>query len=168
MAPRDRPGTGKPQIVGVPQTGHRPKTAGMDTTEQNKNTVTACIDAVFTKGDVGAVDEYLAEDFVNHDPPMGVPADREGMRQAAAMFRAGFPDWHSDTGILVADGDLVVEQFTASGTHRGEIFGVPPSDRAVSMPGINIWRLRDGRIVERWGRLDELGLMRQLGLVSLP
>jgi predicted ester cyclase len=90
------------------------------------------------------------------------------MRQAAAMFRAGFPDWHSDTGILVAEGDLVVEQFTASGTHRGEIFGVPPSDRAVSMPGINIWRLRDGRIVERWGRLDELGLMRQLGLVNLP
>ena len=84
------------------------------------------------------------------------------------MFRAGFPDWHSDTGILVGEGDLVVEQFTASGTHRGEIFGVPPSDRAVSMTGINIWRLRDGRIVERWGRLDELGLMRQLGLVSLP
>ena len=45
----------------------------MDTTEQNKNTVTACIDTVFTKGDVGAVDEYLAEDFVNHDPPIGVP-----------------------------------------------------------------------------------------------
>ncbi len=140
----------------------------MNTIEQNKNTVTAFIDALFTKGDLGAVDEYLAEDFVNHDPPMGVPAGREGMRQAAAMFRAGFPDWHSDTGILVAEGDLVVEQFRASGTHRGEIFGVPPSDRAVSMPGINIWRLRDGRIVERWGRLDELGLMRQLGLVNLP
>ena len=140
----------------------------MDTISQNKSTVTSFIDALFTKGDLGAVDEFLAEDFVNHDPPVGVTADREGMRQAGAMFRAAFPDWHSDTGILVAEDDLVVEQFTASGTHRGEIFGVPPSDRAVSMPGINIWRLRDGRIVERWGRLDELGLMRQLGLVSLP
>jgi predicted ester cyclase len=63
---------------------------------------------------------------------------------------------------------MVVEAFTASGTHQGELFGVPPSGRAASMPGINIWRLRDGRIVERWGRLDELGLFRQLGLVSLP
>ncbi len=168
MAPRDRPGVGKPQIVGVPQTGQRPKTAGMDTTEQNKKTVTALIDAVFTRGDVGAVDEYLAEDFVNHDPPPGAPGGREGMRQAAAMFRAGFPDWHSDTGILVAEGDLVVEEFTASGTHQGEIFGVPSSGRTVSMPGINIWRLRDGHVVERWGRLNELQLLNQLGLVSLP
>ena len=92
-------------------------------------------------------------------------ADREGMRQAGAMFRAAFPDWHSDTGILVAEDNLVVEPFTASGTQQGEIFGVPASGRAVSLPGINIWRVRDGRIVERWGRLDELGLLRQLGLV---
>ena len=168
MAPRDRPGAGKPQIVGVPQAGHWPKTAGMHTTEQNKNTVTAFIDAVFTKGDLDAVEEYLTEDFIGHDPPPGAPDGRAGIRQAAAMFRAAFPDWHSDTGILVAEGDLVVEQFTASGTHQGEVFGVPPSGRTVSMPGINIWRLRDGRIVERWGRLDELALFRQLGLVNLP
>ena len=51
---------------------------------------------------------------------------------------------------------------------QGEIFGVPPSGRTVALPGINIWRVRDGRIVERWGRLDELGLLRQLGLVNLP
>jgi steroid delta-isomerase-like uncharacterized protein len=140
----------------------------MDTITQNKNTVTAFIDALFTKGDLGAVDEYLAEDFVNHDPPLGVTADREGMRKAGAMFRAGFPDWRSEMDILVGEGDLVVEHFTAGGTQQGEVLGVPGSDRVVSLPGINIWRLRDGRIVERWGRLDELGLLRQLGLVSLP
>jgi len=140
----------------------------MNTIEQNKNTVTAFIEALFTKGDLGAVDEYLTEDFVNHDPPLGVTADREGMREAGAMFRAAFPDWHSEPSILVGEGDLVVEHFTASGTQQGEIFGVPASDRTVTVPGINIWRLRDGRIAERWGRLDELGLMRQLGLVSLP
>jgi steroid delta-isomerase-like uncharacterized protein len=140
----------------------------MDTINQNKNTVTAFIDALFTKGDLGAVDEYLGEDFVNHDPPLGVAADREGMRVAGDMFRAAFPDWHSDVDILVGEGDLVVEHFTAAGTHRGEIFGVPGTERAVALPGINIWRVRDGRIVERWGRLDELGLLRQLGLVNLP
>ena len=99
---------------------------------------------------------------------MGFPASREGMRAAAATFRAAFPDWHSDIGFYVEEGDLVVENFTASGTQQGEIFGVPPSDRTVSLPGINIWRVRDGLIVERWGRLDDLGLMRQLGLVPQP
>ena len=136
----------------------------MDTMQQNKDTVTAFIGAVFSKGDLGAVDDYLGEDFVNHDPPLGVPAGREGMRTVAAMFRAAFPDWHSDLGFLVAEGDLVVELFTASGTQRGELFGVPASGLEVSLPGINIWRLRQGRIVERWGRLDELSLLRQLGL----
>jgi steroid delta-isomerase-like uncharacterized protein len=115
----------------------------MDTISQNKNTVTSFIDALFTKGDLGAVDEYLAEDFVDHDPPMGGPANREGMRQAGAMFRAAFPDWHSDLDFLVEEDDLVVENFTASGTQQGEIFGVPASGRTVSLPGINIWRVRD-------------------------
>jgi steroid delta-isomerase-like uncharacterized protein len=140
----------------------------MDTISQNQKIVTSFIDALFTKGDLGAVDEYLARDYVDHDPPMGFSASREGMRAAAAAFRAAFPDWHSDIGFYVEDGDLVVENFTASGTQQGEIFGVPPSGRTVSLPGINIWRVRDGRIVERWGRLDDLGLMRQLGLVPQP
>jgi steroid delta-isomerase-like uncharacterized protein len=140
----------------------------MDTTSQNKNIVTSFIDALFTKGDLGAVDKYLAGDYVDHNPPMGGPANREGMRQAGAMFRAEFPDWHSDIDFYVGEGDLVVENFTASGMQQGEIFGVPPSGRTVSLPGINIWQVRDSRIVERWGRLDDLGLMRQLGLVPQP
>jgi steroid delta-isomerase-like uncharacterized protein len=137
----------------------------MTQTEQNKITVRDFIDGLFTKGDLGAVDSYLAEDFINHDPPFGVSADRDGMRTAGAMMRAGFPDWHSELHQLIAEGDLVVERFTAGGTQRGEVMGVAPTGRTVSLPGINIFRLRDGRIVERWGRLDDLGLLRQLGLV---
>ncbi|GAA1573143.1 ester cyclase [Kribbella sancticallisti] len=132
--------------------------------EQNKNIVREFIDGLFSRGDLGVIDTYLAEDFVNHDPPFGVSADREGMRAAGAMMRAGFPDWHSEVHQLVAEGDIVVERFTASGTQRGEVMGVAPTGRAVSLPGINIFRLRDGQIVERWGRLDDLGLLRQLGL----
>jgi steroid delta-isomerase-like uncharacterized protein len=137
----------------------------MTTTEQNKVTVRDFIDGLFTKGDLGAVDTYLAEDFINHDPHFGAPADREGFRAMGAMMRAGFPDWHSELHQLVAEGDIVVERFTASGTQDGEVMGVAPTGRSVSLPGINIFRLRDGRIVERWGRLDELGLLRQLGIV---
>ena len=61
----------------------------MDTISQNKNIVTSFIDALFTKGDLGAVDEYLAGDYVDHDPPMGFPASREGMRAADGCLRRG-------------------------------------------------------------------------------
>ncbi|WP_329000010.1 ester cyclase [Kribbella sp. NBC_00709] len=138
----------------------------MSTTESNKTVVKDFIDGLFTKGDLGAVDTHLAEDFINHDPPFGVTPDREGMREAGKMMRAAFPDWHSDLHALIAEGDLVVERFTAGGTQRGEVMGVPPSGKTVSLPGINIWRLRDGLIVERWGLLDDLGFLRQLGVAS--
>jgi steroid delta-isomerase-like uncharacterized protein len=140
----------------------------MTATEQNKEIVRDYIDRLFTNGDLTAVDDYLAEDYADHNPPFGSPAGREGMRGAAAMFRAAFPDWHAEVGLLIAEGDLVCEQFTASGTQRGAVMGVPPSGKTVTLPGIQIFRIADGKIAERWGQLDELGLFRQLGLVSGP
>lgn len=136
--------------------------------EQNKTVVRNFIDGLFTKGDLGAVDDYLAEDFIDHDPPFDATADREGWRATAAMVRAAFPDWHSEAHRLVGEDDVVVEHFTASGTHQNEIMGVAPSGRVVTLKGINIFRIRDGRIVERWGRLDDLGFFRQLGLAPQP
>ena len=137
----------------------------MNTTDSNKAVVRDFIDGLFTKGDPSAVDTYLAEDFINHDPPFGVTPDGEGMRAAGAMMRAAFPDWHSELHALVAEGDIVVERFTAGGTQESEVMGIAPTGKTVSLPGINIFRLRDGRIVERWGRLDDLGFLRQLGVV---
>ena len=138
----------------------------MTTIEHNKAIVRDFIDGLFTKGDLGAVDEYLAESFINHDPPFGASADREGMRAAGAMFRAAFPDWHSDLHLLVGENDIVVELFTASGTQRGEVMGVTPTGRDVALRGINIFRIADGKIVERWGRLDDLGFLQQLGVLA--
>jgi steroid delta-isomerase-like uncharacterized protein len=140
----------------------------MTATEQNKEIVRDYIDRLFTKGDLTAVDDYLAEDYVDHDPPFGTLGGREGMRGAAAMFREGFPDWRTEIGHLIAEGDLVCEQFTASGVQRGAVMGVPPTGKTVTLPGIQIFRISGGKIAERWGQLDELGLLRQLGLVSGP
>jgi steroid delta-isomerase-like uncharacterized protein len=139
----------------------------MTTIEQNKDIVREFIDRVFTKGDLSAIDELLTEDFVNHDPHFGAPEGREAFRYMGRVVREACPDWHSDLHVLIGEGDLVAEQFTASGTQRGELAGVAPTGREVSMPGINIFRIAaDGRIAERWGRLDELGLLRQLGAVD--
>jgi predicted ester cyclase len=80
-------------------------------------------------------------------------------------MRGACPDWHSEAEQLIAEDDLVVERFTARGTHRVEFMGVAPTGREVILRGINIFRVYDGRITERWGRLDQLGLLQQLGLV---
>src|SRR3954453_24080804 len=137
----------------------------MTDTERNKEIVRQFIDALYTRGDVSAVDRYLAADFVDHDPPMGVSPDREGWRAAGEMIRVGCPDWHSERHRLVAEGDVVVEHFTAGGTHLGPLLGIAPTGRTLTLPGINIFRLADGLVVERWGQLDDLGLLSRLGVV---
>jgi predicted ester cyclase len=65
---------------------------------------------------------------------------------------------------MVAEADIVVERCTTSGTHRGELMGAAPTGKTLVLSGINIFRIDGDRIVERWGRLDDLGLLRQLGL----
>jgi steroid delta-isomerase-like uncharacterized protein len=132
----------------------------------NKQLVQAFIQDLFTRGDLDAVERCLDPAFVNHDAPFpGAPQGPDGMRVAAETFRRACPDWHSDLDQLVAEGDVVVERFTARGTHQGELMGVPPTGRTIELQGINVFRIEGDKIVERWGRLDQLGLARQLGLV---
>lgn len=139
-----------------------------DKLSQNKQLVEAFIQDLFTKGDLKAVDRDLDPNFVNHDAPFpGAPDGPEGMRLAASTYRRALPDWHSDVEQLIAEDDLVVEVFTASGTHRGELMGVPGTGKTLTLRGVNIFRIKDGRIVERWGRLDQLGVLQQLGLVPI-
>ncbi len=98
-------------------------------------------------------------------PVPGAADSREGLRQASALYRAALPDWRSVVDVLVAEGDIVVERFTASGTHQGTLMGVPATGQTLVLQGMQMFRIEHGKIVERWGRLDELALLRQLGLV---
>ncbi len=141
----------------------------MTRTDANKQIVDEFITALFTGGDLSAVDRYLDPGFVNHDPPFpGAPDGPEGMRQAGEMFRRAFPDWRSDLQQLIAEGDLVAENFIAHGTHHAALMGEAPTGREVVLRGVNIFRIADGKIVERWGPLDQLGLLQQLGLAPQP
>ena len=134
-----------------------------DQLTRNKHLVECFIQEVFTKGDLTAIDRYIAPGFVNHDPPFaGAPDGADGLRMAAELFRRALPDWRSDLDHLIAEGDLVVEHFHASGTRTGELFGLPADGAPLTLRGIQIFRVADDKIVERWGRLDELGLNQQL------
>ena len=135
----------------------------IDQRTRNKHLVESFIQELFTKGDPTAIDRYLAPGFVNHDPPFpGAPDGSEGLRVAAEVFRRALPDWHSDIDHLVAEDDLVVEHFHASGTRTGELMGVPADGTTLTLRGIQIFRIAEDKIVERWGRLDDAGLQAQL------
>ena len=113
------------------------------------------------------VEELLAPDYVNHDMPTPAPGP-EGMRQTLGMFFAAFPDMHVEIDHVIADSDLVCSHGRFTGTHRGDFMGVPASDRAVAVEYIDVWRFVDGKGAENWVRLDMLGLLEQIGAVSVP
>ena len=123
---------------------------------------------VWNRGDLAAVDELFAEEYVGYDPaPPSVLAGREGMKRFVATMRAAFPDWTVTTDDLLVAEDKVISRWTVRGTHHGPFAGVAPTGRAIELHGISIHRIVDGQIVENWHGVDKLGLLRQIGAVSL-
>jgi len=114
------------------------------------------------------IDEIVAENFVSHSAPQGLPPGREGVKIWAAMFRKAFSDIWSRAEDVIVEGDKVVERFTSGGTHDGEFFGMPPTGKRGQITGINIFRIENGKVAEHWGNSDDLGLMMQLGAVPAP
>jgi len=118
--------------------------------------------------DWSVLDEYIAEDFLAHNPPApGVTPDRDGMKQAAEIFRIGAPGSHEIT-FQVAEDDLVVSHIRARGTHEGELLGILPTKKEVETEGIAVHRIRDGKIVEYWAVVDVVTVLQQLGVMPGP
>jgi steroid delta-isomerase-like uncharacterized protein len=121
---------------------------------------------VWEKGNIGLVDEPVAPDYVNHSPGMpGQPEGPEGIKAVVSMFRAGMPDLRVLIEDVVAEGDKVVMRYRIEGTHEGELFGVPPTGRQVSIESITVERLSGGKIREHWRITDTLDMMQQLGAI---
>jgi steroid delta-isomerase-like uncharacterized protein len=124
---------------------------------------------LFSTGDEALAEEILSPDLVFH----GTTGDGElhgidEMKAFVAGYRRAFPDARSTVEDQVAEGDKVVTRWRARGTHRGELGPVPPTGRAFEIEGVTIERIAGGRIAEVWVARDELGLLRQLGLVPAP
>jgi steroid delta-isomerase-like uncharacterized protein len=109
-------------------------------------------------------DEVFTDDNVRHDPRGGEPpGGPEGQKQIAAAFRQAFPDLRFVVDMLVAEGDVVVGYWTATGTHEGAWAGVEPTGRGMRFNGVNIFRIHGGKVVELWNLRDDLGLLEQIG-----
>jgi steroid delta-isomerase-like uncharacterized protein len=116
-------------------------------------------------GSFAAFGELVAPDCVDHDPAPGQVPGPEGYAAMFGELREAFPDMHIEVDHLVVDDDNVAFAYTFTGTHTGEFQGHAPTGKSFSIRGMQISRFVDGRMVERWGQSDQLGILTQLGLV---
>jgi len=124
---------------------------------------------VFNEGNVDLVDELLAEDYVEHVPlPTGFPSGRESLKAFVTAVRAAFPDFKYEIVGQWQDGDTHLGLIRASGTMSGEFMGMPPSNKSASWDEVHIGRYADGKLVEHWAVIDQLGMLTQLGFVTPP
>jgi len=137
---------------------------------ENKDLIRRYIQAIDSNDsdDWSVIDEYIAEDFVAHNPLFPcVTLDRDGMKQASEIFRVATPGRHEIT-MQVAEGDLVVSQIIGRGIHKGDLLGIPATNKDVETTGIAIHRVRDGKIVEYWSVVDVAQVLQQVGALPGP
>jgi steroid delta-isomerase-like uncharacterized protein len=135
---------------------------------QNKAIVRRVFDEVWVKGNMAVVDELIAPNHVDHRAMPGMPPGREGVKQLVSMYRGAFPDFRATIEDQLAEGDKVVTRWSAQGTHRGALMGIPATGKQVKFSGITINRIVGGKVSESWASVDQLGIMQQLGLVPSP
>ena len=136
--------------------------------EENKALFRRAYEELWNRGNLSAADELIAPDFINHAASADSNRGPESMRASVAWARNAFPDLHFEIEELVAEGDIVAGRLTVSGTHDGSLMGEPPTGRSVRNDHMHFVRFRDGKAVEHWGVREDLGMMRQLGLVVIP
>ncbi len=141
------------------------------TTEENKaiaRRFAEVLQEFFRTGDVDLMDSVLAENVVQH--VSGLPPEAqslEGFKQLLPALPQAFPDVLFEVENLVAEGDMVAFRLIWTATHQGEFFGIPPTGTRATVTEMHMFRIADGKVVERWGEWDALGLMQQLGAAPL-
>jgi predicted ester cyclase len=136
--------------------------------EENKALFRRTYEELLNTGEYSVAEELVAPDFVNHEAPPGRDGGPESMRGLASMLRTAFPDLHFEIEELIAEGEMVAGRLTMSGTHDGPLMGTPPTGRSVRQDHMHFVRFEDGKAVEHWGVRDDLGMMKQLGLIPEP
>ena len=127
---------------------------------------------VWNRKNLGAIDDLMSADYVHHDPSSpAVPSGVDGYKQFVNSYMNAFPDAHFTIDDAFTDSQNTevhneVTRWTVTGTHEGELAGIPRTGRRFSVTGISIARIVNGKITESWNSWDALGLMQQLGVVS--
>jgi steroid delta-isomerase-like uncharacterized protein len=133
---------------------------------QNKAMVRRTFEEIWNRGNQAIIEERFAQDYVGHS--LADIHGPQGGKQFAAMMRRAFPDYQYTVEDEIAEGDRVVQRWTARGTHEGEFQGIPPTGEQVTITGISIYRVANGKLVEGWTSANILGLLQQIGAAPVP
>ena len=125
--------------------------------------------AEIDKGNIDVMDELMAEDYIDHNPPPfpGLKLGREGVKQAFKMFWEATPGYHHIED-MIAEGDKVVTRLTSYGKHEKDLSGAPATGNEMKMTSITIHRIAGGKLVEKWAEKDMISLLTQLGVMQKP
>jgi steroid delta-isomerase-like uncharacterized protein len=134
--------------------------------EANLASLTKFAEAVNT-GKFDLFREAVASGNIDHDPARGQVPGPEGYRTFFTDLRHAFPDISVTLDTLVADEESIAIAYTLAGTHNGSLRGLSPTGRKIKIRGVQICKFKDGKMVERWGSSDELGMLQQLGAVGV-
>jgi len=133
--------------------------------EQNKALVRRFYEEI-DKGNLAAMDDLVAEDYVDHSPPPfpGLGTGRAGLKQAFEIFWEATPGYHKIED-QIAEGNKVVTRMRAYGSHEGDLPGIPRTGNKLEMTATVIHRIEDGKLAEKWSGKAELGFLQQLGVI---
>ncbi|MBA7613336.1 hypothetical protein ES703_20583 [subsurface metagenome] len=131
--------------------------------EENKAIARRWNDEIWNKGNIAAIDELMAANFLWLNAPPGAPSGLEGFKRFQAESLGAFADMNCTIEDMVAEGDKVAVRWAWSGSHTGEYMGIAPTGKRVTMTGVSIIHIVGGKIVEEWDESDNLGFMTQLG-----
>ena len=123
---------------------------------------------VINNGNFALLDELLATNFVDHSPQPGVAPTREGLKQSVIALKTAFPDVRYTIESSIACGDEIVHRLKATGTMTGDFMGMPATGKPATWTEIHIGRGVNGRLTEHWSLVDQLGMLVQLGIVTVP
>jgi steroid delta-isomerase-like uncharacterized protein len=126
----------------------------MSAEEKNKALVHEFFEEAWVKGNVAAVDEFMAADYVKHPRPSTLPPGTEGLKQLIAAYRTAFPDLKITLDDIFGEGEMVAYRWSVSGTHLGDWLGIPPTGNHITATGITIFRIAGGKVVESWTSID--------------
>lgn len=137
--------------------------------EELKAKIQRIIDEAWNKGNIDALDELYAANFVGHSASPSFP-DIEGLKAQKEFVqdtRNTYPDFHITIDEITIEGDTVASRWTWQGTHKGQSarLPVPPTGKQVTVSGCNVGHMQGGKLVEDWNFADLFGMMQQLGVV---
>lgn len=122
----------------------------------------------FNGGNLGIADEIFTDDYKVNAPGLDLPVGPAAFKKAIGLWRGAFSDIHMDVQELIGEGDLVCNRFVTQGTNDGPLFGHPPTGRRITVRGMELHRVVDGKVVESWIGDDVASILLQLGIATWP